>query len=1339
MSQKFTRNLIGFLFLLAILTTQMGWSQNNKTQNYKSKVSNSDANFFEIVAQKRAEFAQMDLSIRANQKAYKQFERWAYIWRDKVNKDGSFPTEANRLLSTEQYISTVMEFQSENRSSTTSPWLQIGPINRPTVNGYAGYPGKGRINVIAEDPTNTQIMYAGSAAGGIWKTTNGGNLWNPKSDFLAGIGVSDILVDPNNTNIIYMATGDEDGEHISSIGVFKSLDAGETWNPTGLTFSLNENEYIRDLEFAPGNTSKIFALTNEEIKVTTDSGATWTNIPVTYPFNAFTEYFQTIIFDPNDANKVIVSDFWDAIYISTDGGANFAMHDIYQGGNNKKLLKLTTTANDNDFFYGLSQDGEFRKYRFAINNTAADLISTTTISGFNSQSGYDQCLAISPTNKNNIIVAGVNGYRSTDGGTTFSTLLNAYDSPPGAGFYVHADHHHLSFLADGVTVLNGHDGGIHVGPFNATSATPWADLSNTLIITQPYNISVTQESSGDNFMMANQDNDGFSKILKDGTRQWVSCLAGDGTSAAIDISDSNIRYLGGTNGNLNRSDNGYSVYYDSAVEILPTLSSAAFVSPMSVHPTVATTIYACHSDIKKSTDRGETWTALGTGLTGTKFIDVTQNGASIRIYTIGENGTAKRSDNDGTSWVTVNPPSGQVFNSFSAVPNSSIVYATVSAYNAGNKVFKSTDNGSTWTNISGDLPNIVMKKILYNRSQTNETLYLGTELGPYTKDNTSTNWVKMGIGLPNVRVDDLEINYTDQELYIGTFGRGMWKTSIFNGACAGGTKTWTGIWSPPGAPNGTHEVIIDAPYNTATHGNLEACSLTINNGTALTITAGNFAKVIGNITVDGTLEIGHEGSLVQVDNNATVVKGAMGVINVYKTTPNIAAQSFMIVGSPMSSETREGVYASGYIVRNHLTGNFIPNPNVAAMFPMANNFADDNGNNWINHTGALNVGEGYMVFPQPDGTSSGSYSHTYSQGTLNNGIVNRTLIFNGNQNASPNILANPYPSAIDATALLSNLNNNSRVNALYFWEHLTPLSPSYPGYNAANFDMGDISVYSLMGGVAAANGGQTPTKVIASGQGFGVKTSSAGDLVFDNTMRVTGPNDTYRTTLENRNRLWVNVFNETYGLGSTTLIGFSENTSDAFENATDITRIATPVSIYSELNTGEQLAINSLNSFDTDDMVPLSFSTQIEASQNYRISLQDLDGDSISGESIFLIDQELGTTTNLRETDYTFESNAGTYVHRFLIVFNNSPLNITQSSLDQIGIFPNPTENILTISSPTLIVQNAIVYDVRGRKLMEITFSNRNYTVNLSSLESAMYFVQINTKSGSLTKRILKK
>lgn len=791
-SQVIMQNLN--LWVLALLFAGIATAQQTKVQDYRSQVTSSKANYFEIIALKRAELAVLDMSIKANNKAMKQFERWAFVWKDRVNPDGSFPSAAVQQERDQLIVKGIIQNRSNTKMDSLM-WQQVGPLTNPLANGYAAYPGKGRINVVAEDPTNANILYAGAAVGGVWKSLDGGVNWSAKSDNLAGLGVTDILVDPNNTSIIYMATGDEDAKHISSIGLYKSIDAGETWNPTGLVFNLSDNEYINDLAFAPGSSTTIYALTNTEIRRSTNSGTDWSNIPVTYPFGTFPEGFQTIVFDPNDANKVIVSDVWDGIYFSTDGGNNFAMHAVFQGGNNLKKLKLTSSAGDSNFFYGISQEvmdnnqmitqeATFVKYRYALTNTEEDLISTTNVPGFNSQQGYNQVIAVSSTIPNNIIVAGVRGYRSTDNGATWAVFSNPYNNPPGVGFYVHPDHHHMSFLADGITVLNGHDGGVHRGLFSST--TGWTDLSDRLMISQPYHISVTQEMNGDNFMMGNQDNDGFSKILKDGTKQWVSCLAGDGTSTGIDIADSNVRYLGGIGGTLYRSDNGYATAFNAAVAILPGTGNAAFVSPFEQHPTNANIIYAGYDDVHRSANKGGAFTPTNSGINTTGFLDVSANGASIRIYAIGINSSntavslAKRSDNDGGAWVTVNSPEGTTLNSFSAVANTTTVYATVSGYGAGNKVYKSIDSGVNWINISGNLPNIITYKILHKADSADETLYVGTELGVYWKNNTMDNWEKYGVGLPNVRVSDLEINYTDKDLYIGTFGRSMWKISFEN-------------------------------------------------------------------------------------------------------------------------------------------------------------------------------------------------------------------------------------------------------------------------------------------------------------------------------------------------------------------------------------------------------------------------------------------------------------------------------------------------------------------------------------------------------------------------------
>ncbi|GHC64444.1 T9SS type A sorting domain-containing protein [Ulvibacter litoralis] len=579
-------------------------------------------------------------------------------------------------------------------------------------------------------------------------------------------------------------------------------------------------------------------------------------------------------------------------------------------------------------------------------------------------------------------------------------------------------------------------------------------------------------------------------------------------------------------------------------------------------------------------------------------------------------------------------------------------------------------------------------------------------------------------------------------IYIAHYSSGNTSTGDMYVTLTGGDNIWDGTSWSLGTPTVEQNAVIAAPYDTSIGDeqiSFEAGSLVINSTQTLMVAAGDYIDIAGDITVDGDLIVANTGSVVQRFDTALTFNE--GTTTVEKITPNLDAQSFMILGSPMTAETREDVYSAAYIVRNHNTANFIPNPDVANDFPSAENFADDNGNNWLDHVGTINPAEGYMVFPQANSTGSGVFTHNYTEGTLNSGEITIPLAYHTDQNSSPNMLSNPYASAIDADAFYANP-ANSDIDVLYFWEHITPLSTSYPGYQAANFNMADISMYSeSMGGIPAGNGGTTPTSIISSGQGFAVKAASAGiNATFNNTMRVTGPNDTYRRPITSeRDRLWINVFNDTYGLGSTTLIGFSENTTDAFEVNADIKRLATPVSLYSELSTGQELAINALGSFEIEDAVALSFSTQVKESQNYRISLQEIDGLNIEEAIVFLIDNQLGTVTNLTEGDYTFQSEEGTYSERFKVVFQNRTLNISDIALNSVSVYPNPTQNILYIVSPKVAVTGVAVFDLRGRKVSKETFTaQRNYQVDLNTLESAMYFVEITTENGKITKRVIK-
>ncbi|MEL6811698.1 MAG: hypothetical protein AAFP76_10215, partial [Bacteroidota bacterium] len=269
--------------------------------------------------------------------------------------------------------------------------------------------------------------------------------------------------------------------------------------------------------------------------------------------------------------------------------------------------------------------------------------------------------------------------------------------------------------------------------------------------------------------------------------------------------------------------------------------------------------------------------------------------------------------------------------------------------------------------------------------------------------------------------------------------------------CAGAlvcftTTEYTGTWSNSNPASGSF-AIISADYTTSLDGgSIDACSLSVSSGATLRISAGDYVKLYGNITVDsgGILIVEHEGSVVQVDSDAIVTNN--GTINVLQTTPNLASRDFMILGSPMSGEMRNSVWNSAFLVLDATTANFVPHPDVAAAFPGAENFADDNNDFWGVYSGTLDPGEGYLVRPQSGfGQPGGVFNYTYDDGTLNTGDVTFSVGFNTDKNSSPNVLANPYASSIFADDFIS---ANSMIDEVYFWEHLTPPSPGLPGAGA---------------------------------------------------------------------------------------------------------------------------------------------------------------------------------------------------------------------------------------------------------------------------------------------------
>ncbi|WP_298420967.1 T9SS type A sorting domain-containing protein [uncultured Kordia sp.] len=743
MKRKLCLTLTGVLAL--------GFSSLTYGQNWRTSILDENSNYFEIVEQENQVLAPLrNNTDRKSRKKVKQFERWAAFWKDRVLPNGKFMPAS--------YMANLWNTEQEQQRTSDSPetvadvaWSLLGPIT-PPVSNIGFYPGMGRINAVAFAGNDTNTMYIGTPAGGIWKTTDGGTTWTAQGDEFPNMGISDIAIDPTNTNIVYAATGDVDGFQNRSVGVLKTTDGGNNWAITGLSFTLGQSNIISKVLIDPNNVNTVFATTRNNIKRTTDGGTTWTDV-----FTENAAIFNDIGYKEGSNTIMYATSRSGRFYVSTDNGTTWtvAARPAFS------RLDFATTAANTDLILSIDNFGRIR--RSTDQGSMWTLVGN--IPGFSSQGGYNVTLAISPINENLVLAGGVDGWRSTDGGATWEKYLDGYWEAGNPYFYVHSDHHDMKFVPGTNMAISVNDGGIFMGDAQLDNA--WADLSSGITITQYYNVSGTPQNA--NLLIAGaQDND---IGQYDGT-DWIGRNPGsDGVEGLWDYSNSDIAWTCSQAGTMFRTTNGF-----ASSQFVPTPNGAPFVWELEIHPTVPTTIFGGFGDIYRSVDQGNNWTNLNSGVGTVEFISIAPSDPDV-IYVSGSNGV-RRTTNGGLFWAPVALPQAGNVKSIEVHPtNPTEVYIAYSGYQAG-KVYKSTTSGALWVDITGTLPNIPTHKILYRTGTTDGELFLATDLGVYYRTDSVGDWVRLGQGLPNVIVNDIEIHYATNKLRAATFGRGVWEVAI---------------------------------------------------------------------------------------------------------------------------------------------------------------------------------------------------------------------------------------------------------------------------------------------------------------------------------------------------------------------------------------------------------------------------------------------------------------------------------------------------------------------------------------------------------------------------------
>lgn len=690
---------------------------------------------------------------------YTQYKRWEWFMAPRVSATG------------ERFDPSIVwnemeKYNRQHRSPQTGAgnWTFIGTNNSSALSGA------GRLNFVRVHPTDPNTLFVGSPSGGLWKSTNGGASWTSNTDRVAQvIGCTDIAIDPTNTNIMYLLTGDGDAGDNYSVGLLKSTDAGATWNTTGLSFAMGTTTFANRVLINPNNTSIILVATSSGVYRSTDAAATFTR--------TLTGGFKSMEFKPGDPNYVYACG--TSFYRSVNNGVNWTL--ITSGfppAAGVSRLRLAVTAADPTIVYviaGLPAPNYGTQGFYKSTTSGASFTHPSTPANLGTQQWYDLAIGASPTNAQEVIVGGqyqvgnTGGVmRSTNGGTSWS-LIATGNTTNSTTSGVHTDYHDCVY-ASGTQIYITSDGGLYGSSNDGTS---WTTLNNNLAIGQMYGFGQST-STASLFINGWQDNG--TNIDNGGT--WNATMGGDGMLAFIGRTNNNNMWGSQYNGSLNRSTNGGGSWSSATGSITET---GAWVTPWKEDPVTANTLWAGFVNMWKSTNGGQSWTVAGS-LNGNaaNITSFAVSAANNQVIWASTGANLYKTTNGGTSWTTItSQPAGSI--SYIACSNTDVnkAWITYSGFNGVNKVYKTTNQGTTWTDVSShSLPNVPVDCITYVNG-SNDALYIGTDVGAFYIDNTFSVWQPFMTGLPNVVVTQLEIFYSGSKIRASTYGRGMWESDLY--------------------------------------------------------------------------------------------------------------------------------------------------------------------------------------------------------------------------------------------------------------------------------------------------------------------------------------------------------------------------------------------------------------------------------------------------------------------------------------------------------------------------------------------------------------------------------
>ena len=711
------------------------------------------------------------------------------------------------------YSNAFAQLQNSQSRAVAFPgqWEAIGPKNFG-----------GRTLCLAFNPQNPNTILAGSASGGLWVSYNGANgaqAWQPMAVGFPVLGVAAIAFNPTDSNEIYLGTGEVYNYQNTGtgwanrvtrgtygIGVLKTTDGGATWTKS-IDWQYDDLRGVQDIIINPLRPATVYAATTEGIYRTYDSGTNWSLV-----LNK--KMATDLHFMPGDTSIMMaaVGNSFSpdpGIYRSTNAGNSFSLvtSGLPATWTGKALLDVCSS--NNAIWYASIADQLAGMGLFRSDNGGLDWTQVNPTDFQTYQGWYSHDVSVNPNDEDDVVTAGIDMYRSTNGGATLNkktywynwdfslTTVGGSEGPPD---YVHADIHRVyRHPSNGNHVWLATDGGI----FRSYDGGNTYEASNGGYQTQQFYQEFSCSSTDSLFAIGGmQDN---ATAVYEGNDGWRRVIGGDGLSTAIHPTNDQIVYGSSQYLNVDQSTDRAVSFFGLSIPGSSSFPNTIFAGPFALSKSNPQVLYAGRTVVYKSTNGGQSFSQTNSGnpLDGNPALCVTINPTdandvwvSTAPVTTGNTGLF-RSVNGGSTWtnVTGNLPNRYIKDIAVDPTNTSNVFVALSGFGTAHLYKYQPGSATPWVNIGNGLPDVPTNSVTID-PLNGQIIYVGNDLGVYVSIDGGLNFQAFSDGLIDATlVFDIAVSPSNRKLRLATHGKGVFERDMLPVNVTGITELTLADWS----------------------------------------------------------------------------------------------------------------------------------------------------------------------------------------------------------------------------------------------------------------------------------------------------------------------------------------------------------------------------------------------------------------------------------------------------------------------------------------------------------------------------------------------------------------